>query len=224
MNTIQNKGLQVKEGRTELTVPHQGKELTFIHPQYGPNTYVNVKSSIEQAGLTTPTLAQTVSLVHAAFYSDDKYSTEIQKFMKSNWLWGFTGTLYVPNKGAYIQDHPAIRNGMPFMEQSDLVKKLESNDPTVRFVPFGFKTESMSSLELAKNVYVQALVGQEGAEQLAEIADKHGKKPYLWSLRSTDEPTTRVSALNSNWIDGRRLYVDGNGHGDNNGCAFGVRP
>lgn len=216
-------GLKVKEGQTEL-VP-QGTNLTFIHPYHGPGTYANVASSIEQAGLRTPTLTETASLVHAAFQSDNKYSQEIKELMKTKWLWGFTGTLYVPNKGAYVQDHPAIKNSMPFMEESELVKKLEAHDPTVRFVPFGFKTEAMSSLELAKNAYVQALVGEEGAEKLAEIADKHKNKPYLWSLTSVNEPTARVSALDSLWVDGHRLDVCGDVRGDDGGgYAFGVRP
>ena len=222
--TTQNKGLQVEEGQTKLYVPHQNSTLTFIHPYHGPHTYANVASSIEQAGLSTPTLAETVSLVHAAFHSDDKYSTEIQQLMKSNWLWGFTGIHYVPHKGAYIQDHPSIKNGMLFMQESELVKKLEAQDPTVRHVPFGYKTESMSSLELAKNSFVQALAGAEGADKLAEIADKHKNKPYLYSLTSVNEPTTKASALYSDWGVGHWLDVVGYFRGGNgDGFAFGVR-
>ena len=80
-------------------------------------------------------MAQTVSLVHSAFNSDDKYSKVIKGRMKNKWLWGFTGTLYVPNKGTYVQDNPEIRNGNIFMEESELIKKLEENDISVRFVP-----------------------------------------------------------------------------------------
>ena len=222
--TTKQKELHIKEGRTELTVPHREGKLTFIHPSYGPDTYAHVASSIEQAGLYTPTLSETTALVYAALQSNDKYSAEIKKMMKGRYVRGFTGILYLPNEGAYVQDHPSIEDGLPVMDRSELVKKLEAHDPTVRHVPFGFKTEAMSSRELAKNKLIHALVGEEGAEKLAEIADKHIDKPYLWSFTSVDKPTTRVSALDSGWgVDVRRLLVNGYDHDANrDGCAFGV--
>ncbi len=226
MNTAtQNKGVKVKEGRTELAVPHKDGELTFIHPYHGPNVYADVALSIQQAGLQTPTLAETASLVHAAFPSEDKYSTEIKALMKKRYFWASTGIHYVPKEGAYIQDHPEIRKGMPFMEKSELARKLEAHDPSVRFVPFGYKTEIMSALELASNPFIQALAGgEEGAGKLAEIADKHRNRPYIWSFSSVDEPITRVAALDSHWnVGDHRLNVNGNNHGNNrNGCAFGI--
>src|SRR3989338_10437682 len=221
--TTQNKTLRIKEGRAELTVDHLGRDLTFIHPHFGPDTYANVGSQIEQAGLIRPTISEITSLAHTSYNSDDNYSKKIQKLMKDYWLRGFTGSLYVPNKGAFIQDDPQIRNGMPFMDESELVRKLEANDPSVRFVPFGFKVEEMTPTHLAENKYVQALVGEEGAEKLAEIADKHRNKPKLWSFESVDEPLTRVSALNSDWYLDGRLYVDGYVRGDGrDGYSFGV--
>jgi|SRR3989344_4873326 len=225
-STTQNKTreqLRIKEGRAELTVDHLGRDLTFIHPHFGPDTYANVGSQIEQAGLIRPTISEITSLAHTSYNSDDNYSKKIQKLMKDYWLRGFTGSLYVPNKGAFIQDDPQIRNGMPFMDESELVRKLEANDPSVRFVPFGFKVGEMTPIQLAGNKYVQALVGEEGAEKLAEIADKHKNKPYLWSFESVDEPITRVSALYSDWVLDVRLGVDGDGLGDGGGgFSFGV--
>ena len=111
----------------------------------------------------------------------------------------FTGTLYVPDKGAYVQDNPQIKDGMPFMVESELVKKLEDNDPTVRHAPFGFKTRAMTPIQLARNPYVIALAGEEGAEKLAQVANKHKKKSYLWSFNSVDSPIIRVSAFGSSW-------------------------
>ena len=223
METKTNQTLRIKEEKPKLTVDHKGKDLTFVHPSYGPDTYANVGSEIEREGLIRPTMSEITSLFHSAFNSDNKYSKEIQKLMKDRYLWGCTGTLYVPNKGAYIQDDPEVRNGMPFMEESELVRKLESSDPSVRFVPFGFQTEEMTSLQLSTNPYVKALVGDEGAEKLAEIADKHRNKPYLWSFRFVDKPLIRVSTLDSYWDLGGWLDVVGNGRGGNmGGCSFGV--
>ena len=221
--TTQNKTLRIKEGRTELTADHLGRDLTFIHPSYGPDTYANVGSQIEQAGLIRPTMSQITSLAHTSFNSDDKYSKEIVELMKDAYLRGFTGSHYVPNKGAYIQEDPQIRNGMPFMDESELVRKLEANDPSVRFVPFGFKVGEMTPIQLAGNKYVQALVGEEGAEKLAEIADKHRNKPKLWSFESVDEPLTRVSALYSYWDLDDWFVVYGDVRGNYwYGYSFGV--
>jgi hypothetical protein len=224
MTKTQTKPLRAREGRTDLDITHNGQDLTFVHPSYRPNTYAIVKEAIESAGLKTPTMAESASLVHTAFNSDDKYSNEIKGTMKDRYLWAFTGTLYVPNRGAYIQDNPQISNGMPYMDSSELERKLEAKDPSVRFVPFGFDIESMSPMQLGKNPYVIALAGEEGAEKLAEVADMFKQKPYLWSFESVDEPLTRVSALSSDWGFDRGLYVDGNNRGDDRGGhAFGGR-
>ncbi|MEK6973998.1 MAG: hypothetical protein AABW41_02060 [Nanoarchaeota archaeon] len=169
-------------------------------------------------------MAENASLVHTAFNSDDKYSKEIRGIMKDRWLWSFTGNLDLPNKGVYVQDSPEVRNGRVVMDESNLVKKLESKDPSVRFVPFGFDIESMSPMQLAKNAYIIGLAGEEGADKLAEVADEFKQKPYLWSFKSVNEPTTRVSALNSGWVLDRWLLVVGYNLGnDRNGHAFGVR-
>lgn len=222
----QYQGLRVREqgekGTKLLFVPHSGGELTFLHPPYGPNSYAKVGLAIVQHDLKRPTMAETASLVHAAFNSDDRYSTEIKDIMWQAWMWAFTGTLYVPKEGAFIQDDPEIRDGMPFMNLDDLVRKLNAHDPSVRHVPFGYKVGEMKPLELAKNPYVIGLAGAEGAEQLARVADKHSNKPYLSSLESVDGNATRVSALYSRNL-GRRLYVLGYIR-DNlrNSRAFGV--
>tara|TARA_Y100000310_G_scaffold339280_1_gene431512 strand:- start:19860 stop:20570 length:711 start_codon:yes stop_codon:yes gene_type:complete len=220
----QNKGLTVEEGRTKLHSTHNGERLTFVHPEYGPNTYANVGQQIQEAGLRKPTMAETASLVYDAFNSDDKYSKGIRETMKNRWLWGFTGTLYVPGEGAYIQDDPETREGMPFMDHSELVEKLEAGDPSVRHVPFGFQTGTMSTLELSRNAYIKALAGEEGAEKLAEVAERHKGKPYLWSFESVSRPATRVSGLNSGWdLGDHRLGVGGSDRGGRDGYAFGVQ-
>jgi len=216
---------QIRRGRPEINVPNSGGFITFLYDKYGPDTYANVQNSIEQEGLEAPTIAQTTSLLHQMYYSelkDTKEAKDVRELMKRNWLWGFTGTLYIPNKGSYVQDHPEVRDGMPFMDESELIRKLGANDPSVRFVPFGFKTGEMCPLELSKNPYVIALAGQEGANQLADITNTFKSKPYLWSFDSIDQLTTRVSALSSSWdVLSLDVYGDVLGFG-RVGCAFGV--
>ena len=211
-----------------IIVPHNGKEITFVFQEFGPYTYANIGTAIAQAKLARPSAAETASLLYRVYdnkdpnYKSPEFS-HIRKRMKSNWIWAFTGTLWAP-EGAYIQDDLETREGMPFMEKSELVKKLESKDPSVRFVPYGFKTGSMSSLELSKNSYVIGLVGEEGADKLARVADTFQRKPYLYTLTNVTEPQTRVTALNSGWgIVDLRLDVDGDVHGDGRyGYGLGV--
>ena len=177
-------------------------------------------------------MAETASLVHAAFNSDDSYSTEIKHTMRQTWLWAFTGTLFVPKEGAFIQDYPETRNGMPFMDQSDLEQKLNANDPNVRFVPFGYPVGEMTPAQLAQNAYAIELAGEEGAEKLAKVAEKFRDIPYLHSFESVDENDTRVSALYARVRDGEESEPPGFGNwlivnaftrgGNGAGRAFGL--
>lgn len=219
MAPAQYNGARLGEQGNKLVVPHNGGELTFLHPPYGPGTYANVGLSIVQGKLRRPTMAETASLVNAASNSDGA-GKGIQDIMRQAWLWAFTGTLYVPNEGAFIQDDPEIKYGVHYMDIGDLVQKLNEGDPSVRFVPFGYKVGELSPSELARNPYVIGLTGEEGAENLARIASKYPNNPYLRSFESADRDTTRVSALFSG-ISNMGLNVSG-GHGIGNGHAFGL--
>src|SRR3989344_7583830 len=116
----------------ELTVKHLGEDLTFVYPPTNPSNYSGTQRVIEEEGFLPPTMAQTASLVHAAFSSEDRYSEEIRKLLKGRYLWAYTGTLTVPNKGLYIQDRPLIVNGMPNISTNDLERRVEEGE--LRFV------------------------------------------------------------------------------------------
>jgi len=224
---MKEQNYEIRKGKTEIDVLHKDTNLTFIHPAYGPNKYSNLKELIEKDGLNSPTMSETASLVYQAFINDKEGKepefNDIKKIIKDMWLWGFTGILYTP-KLIYIQDNPETRSGTPFMDESELVKKLGENDSNVKTLQYGFKLESMTSLELAKNPFVIALAGEEGADKLAQVADTFKIKPYLWSFKSVDKNLTRVSALGSYWDLGRRLVVDGDYlGGSRGGYALGVR-
>lgn len=195
------KGLEVREENgIKLIVSHLDKELIFNCPAKGPDTYANVQKQITQDKLTPPTAAEIASLVHAAWQNpDEKYSKKIIELLRTNYLWCFTGNLYVPNKGVYVQDNPKVKDGKVSMNREDLEKRLESNDSSVRFVPFGFKIGEQSALKLVKNPWIIALVGEEGAEKLAEVSDKYKYKPYVWSFENVGKETAKVSELGSGW-------------------------
>ena len=226
-----NQGLRV-----ELIVPHNSGNLTFLHPAYGPSTYADVGLAIDKYQLKRPTMAETASLVHA--YLDRRYSTEIEDAMNQRkWLWGFTGTLYVPKEGVFIQDNPEIREGIPFMDKGSLEQKLNSNDPSVRYVPFEsyHKIGLLSHLEFAKHPFAIGLVGEEGAEKLARVAEEFGVKPYLGGMfyprwldknqQYDENPVMRFSTIS---FVGCKLFGFGLGvlgdyeGGGSSGRAFGV--
>ena len=219
----QNKGLVVvREGRTELEAPYQNNKLIFIYNSLQKGNFVDVRDNLENQDLEMPNFSKTTALVYSAFQNpDNKYSNEIISLMKNNWFWTNTGILYT-QKGVYIQDNPIIKNRGVVMNESDLIKKLKENDKSIRFVAYGFKIEEQTSLELSKNPFVIGLAGEEGTDKLAEIADKHKNKPYLWSFNKVDNPIQKVAALNSSWDrDGLDVSGDGRGSGYYN-YAFGV--
>ena len=59
-----------------------------------------------------------------------------------------------------------FENGKLVMDKNSLIKKLQSNDPLVKFVPFGYKNGEQNLIEFQKNPYIQARYGKEGAEKI----------------------------------------------------------
>jgi len=217
-------------GKSYLTkIPHEGGELAFQYPAFN-GTCENITEQIDKAGLKRPSSVETASLVYEAWKNpEEKDSLEIISILRDNWFWEFTGNLYLPksdeeiNNGVILETNPKIENGELIMDKSSLIKRLKENDPLVKFVPFGFKIETQSSLELSKNPYIIARYGEEGAEKIAKVADEYSNNPYLWSFISVDEEKIKMSALNRYRGSGNGLFVDGIGWDDGDrGHAFGV--
>jgi len=232
MSTVlQNKGLDFK-GITILKPIGTG--LVFTYPAYGPDTFANVAATIEADDLTTPTMADKAALVYSAFNSDNKYSREIRKLMEDDeWLWGFTGILpSSKHDGYFIQDHPKIREGMPFMDGDELISRLGSkeangivysDDGTIRFVRDIFGITGDNILPLRSHPYIIALAGEEGAQKLSEIEGYIYKvRPHV-ALPPLDD-ITRVPVLGFGcWYDGGRWFTSiGYNDGDRKGSAFGL--
>jgi hypothetical protein len=172
-------------------VPNQDFELGMGYRE----SYMEVGLGILNGCGVQPTLAETAYLLRKEANEGGENLTGV---LKSQSLWAFNGLLYVPNKGVYIEDRPTIKRDFVTMNESDLLKRLESNDPSVRFVPFGFKTGSMSPAELAENEFARALAGEEGAYNLAYLASHYFSQPLLFALTQSEianSPKIRVASL-----------------------------
>lgn len=208
-------GIEERRGKHLVYVPHLDGEIAFSIPivAYGTNVahfnyfprgdYFECRKQIGYEGLNTPTFSHNISLVNAAWQNpEERLSHQILSSIEnSGSLWGFTGILYVPDEGAYIQDNPKVRVesnlDILVMRRSNLINKLEANDPSVRFVPFGYKINKVSRRGLAKNKFLQALLGEEGAEKFVEVSNKYKDAPTLDSFKNVKHQSIYVPALRS---------------------------
>ena len=221
--------MKIQVGKTYLTVPHKNEEVTFQYPSFR-GTYGNVAEQVGKEGLKRPISSETSSLIYDALQNPKgEYESQILDILKDNWFWEFTGNLYLPrsneevSNGVIIEDNPKIVNGRLNMDKKTLIKRLQADDKSVRFVPFGYKIEAQTLEELGKNPYIVARYGEEGAEKIAKIASQFKNKPYIWSFNFVDEETARMSALLRLWGFGYRLNVYGDDWDANDGGhSFGV--
>lgn len=220
-------------GRTYLTeIPHQRGNITFQHPSFR-GTYGSLAQQIDAEGLGRPTSAQTASLVYDALQNPKgEYEAGVLKVLNNSWLVEFNGNLYLPkhegeevHNGVIVEANPTIENGRLVMDRKALTERLKKNDPNVRFVPFGYAVGEQSTHTLAKNPYIIARYGGEGADKIADLASKYKRIPKVWSFESVDSEIARMSALSANgWCFDDRLHVIGNVWYDvNGGLAFGVK-
>lgn len=205
--------------------------LKFNAQRVGPSNFAGLRSSDYSPGFRMPTMPELVPLVYASLENQDyKTAKIVVKTLKESWLTGNTGILYVPN-GMFVQDNPELKEGRVFMDGKALEQRLGSHeekgvvfsaDKNVRFVPYGFKREKQTSLELSTNSGVIALVGgEENAEKLARASEHYKSNPWFYALQDVKKPETRVAGLDSGSLGGR-LGVDANGSGGDTRCSFGV--
>ncbi len=194
----------------KLVVGHKGRDLAFVHPFYAKGDYADMESMIRTSNFLPPTISEVVSLVHGLIYDpSNSYDRIIRFMMWRGGIWGSTGSLYLPDdgqevsNGIIIQDHPEIRDGLPFVERDVLVKKLNEGDSDVRYVPRG--------LERDDYLYVRGLVGEEGVAKLNEIAEKLRTRVRVKGFDiPVNEPVMRVASLSfSLGVMGKRgLFVN----------------
>lgn len=199
---------RVVRGRTELWVPHNGHEIAFVYPSAGPDTYRNVGKSILNQGQRIPTGDETASLLYATYcipeFKDEHEFWNVKDIMRNRWLWVFNTNLWTA-KGVYVlQDTKAERSPLV---ANQLEKKLKAGkeiggvrfsiDGKVRFAPKEtYQSGEQTPQTLAKDGFIIASFGKEGAEKLKEISLKIRVKPYVWCFK-TNRPVQGVSAFGS---------------------------
>ena len=160
-----------KQKMVNLTVTEK-KKVELNIPIYGHRNYFDAREQILKDHLKTPTFRDVVDIAYDSIDSKGECADKIKRILLMSGatsFYGFTGVLNSQERVVYIQDHPDVIDNKIVMEESDLVKRLEVKDRSVRFVPFGFKIGEMTSRQLAQNEFVRALAEEEGAEKLAEI-------------------------------------------------------
>ena len=237
----QNKTYQprVIRGRIELWAPYNNGEIAFAFPSEGPGTYRNVGAKILGKGQKVPHGDYTASLSHAAYCTDAGKESEFQnvrEIMRNKWLWVFNINGWTENGVYVIQDLEALGRSQP-LDVKDLEKRLKggkelnwggirfSEDERVRFAPKeSYRLGEHTSKSLAKDGFIIASCGVEGAEKLGEVSSKLKFKPVTYgvNVEQGQKIEQRVSALDE--LDDRLLFVGylWDVDYDYGGSAFGV--
>src|SRR3989338_7056565 len=105
MKMKKNKQLpQITRGRVDISVPHEGRNVSFVYPSAGPNAYKEVGRQILNQGLRLPTGDETASLLYSAYcipqVKDEPEFQNIREIMNNRWLWVFNLNLWT-RKGVY---------------------------------------------------------------------------------------------------------------------------
>ena len=237
---------RIERANTYLVVPHLNEEVRFSYPGQGPDNYCAVGYSILDKELTLPDGWQTASLLNEVYCSENpefKDSPEANIIrngvMNKRWLWVFNRNLWTPksakNAGVYVQSDSQGKGMSEILKISDLEDALSSGktekgvrfseDGLTAFAPYNtMQAGSHAKGTLAKNGFVLASYGVEGAEKLDNVAKTFAAKPYVWLIDNAgDKPIQSLSALDGGWGGDGRLDVIGYVGGIYRvGFAFGV--
>lgn len=219
----------------KLWTQHQAGEISFAYTPTGPNYYLAVGKQILDSNKKVPTGDYTASLLHAAYFGearDGRGFGRVREIMKNNWLWVFNQNLWTP-KGVYVvQDVNAVGRTMP-LDISHLEGILNggeelswggirfSKNKGIRFAPKGsYQHGEMTPEQFAKDGFILASLGVEGAEKLGEISSTFNRNPFSYTLNLDKGQELRISSVGGGvcnlWFSGSSLDDDDTSH------AFGV--
>ena len=228
VNTIQKP--KFEEVVAFINLPDVG--LKFNPQKFGPSNFAGLRQAEYGPGSRMSTMPELVPFVYASLENQKcKTAKKVVQTLKQYWLTGNISILYVP-EGMFTQDDPELRNGRISMDQKTLEKRLGSHeergvvfskDKHIRFIPYGFKRESQSALELARNPGVIALTGsEENAEMFAKTSGHYRSNPFLWALSDVDSPQIRVAGLGLDEFGGGLGVFAGGSEDDWDRYSFGV--
>lgn len=215
---------RIEKGFTKLWVPHNDTEVAFAYPSFGPDNYRNVGKSILDNNQNVPTGDYTASLLHTAYcnnsVSNEPEMENVRETMKNRWLWVFNRNLWT-DEGVYVlQDENAVGRSQE-LSVKDLEKMLKSGE--ARFAPKGSYDSGYTTPEkFAKDGFIVASCGVEGAEKLGEVSAKFRNQPYIYivDVEEGKKPEQRVSAVDEN--DDRVGFDGVSWYGGSWFHAFGV--
>ncbi len=207
---------RIERQMAKMAVPHEEKKITFAYPSVGPDTYIAVGKKILSQRRRVPTGDYMASLLHAV-YCDNSMTNEpefknIQEIMKNEWLWVFNRNLWTKDGVYVVQDTKTIGTSKP-LGQKNLEKMLKgskefsngvrfSKDGKVRFAPKdSYQLGRQKPESLAKNGFMIANYGIEGAEKLGEVSSKFKDEPYVNGLEINAEERKVIGLF-----EGRVVY------------------
>ena len=228
---------RIRQGKTFLDIPNNGKYITFVSPAVGPNNYLNNAKQLRKSDLTLPNGYNSALLLEASYFPEDDAPEfqDVRQKMKNNWLNVYERVLWTL-EGAYVVDDSEGEGLSVALKVGDLEKSLEgsseikgvrfSKDKKIRFAPRDrIKLGEQSAEDLADEGLTIATYMPEGAEKLSKVSTNLRNKPSVYGISAKDckTPIQRVSALLDYVFDGGRLVVGGlDFDGGDDGCAFGV--
>mgnify|MGYP001599360899 CR=1 FL=1 len=207
--------------------------LQFNTQKVGPMNFAGLRQANYGQDFRMPTVSELIPLVYASLENQD-YDTakNVIQTLRYYLLTGNTGTLYT-SKGMFVQDNPEMKDEIIVMNEKTLEGKLGkteergvtfSDDRSVRFTPYGFKTGLQKVSDLAENSGVIALSGSEqGAEMLAKAFEHYGINSYFWSLSDVENSKIRMVDLGSDNFGSRSGIGANYSEDDALWCSFGVR-
>jgi len=155
-----------------------------------------------------PTFSDLISRIHESLKNPGSIAySEAMKKLNEKWIWGFTGLLYIPFEGVFIEDNPRVEGNKLKMDRSNLTKRLERKDPSVRFVELGFIINYLTDSCIDKHPLIKGLAGEEGAAKLEQISFKYTGYSCIHSLDELKKPFAAVTSLAS-YSSGKNLDID----------------
>lgn len=212
--------------------------LRLVYPPEPTGVYANVFSRIIAKGLAPAQADVIAALLHLAYCElpEEPQSADFRAKMRDRWLWVPNRTLLVGGNdaGIYVQyDEQGVGLAQKMdiveleraLESADVIEGVRfSRDGNVRFAPrHTFRLGECSCREFARDGFVIASYGPEGAEKLAQVAATLKLKPRILLEDAPDGASQqRLSALTCCYGESG-LVACGESFGDYGvGFGFGV--